>query len=211
MSKKKFKSWWIILVRGIIITIFGIMIMVRLDSGISDPGESLVGLSVYFGWTLFLIGIVNIAGALAQGGSREDWNWLLSEGMLDLLIGMIIMLYPVMTGPIVLIVIAIWGLINAVLQIVRAFINKEKLKNWWITVTAGIIKVFMVYLYLTSDLSSSAGIVFTLMGGAVCVMGLMFIILSFSIKGMTVDEVVELREDAAATMGEMRGQPKSED
>ena len=209
MSKKKFKSWWILLFRGIVIAFFGIMILLQIWSGFDNPDTALIKLSVYFGWILFVIGVVNIAGAISQGGPRDDWNWLLSEGMLDLMIGGIIMVYPFMTGPIVLLVIAIWGLVSAIVQITNALINKKRLKNWWITVVNGIIMIFLVYLFMTNDRDNAATMVFALMGSTLCILGLMYIILSFSIKDMTPRKVSETRKEAADLFGEMKGIPKS--
>ena len=201
MSNKKFKSWWIYLLRGILIILFGTSILLKVTSGFENPDAALIGLSVYFGVMLFIIGIINIVGALNQGGSKVDWNWLLSEGMLDLIFGLIIMIYPFVTGPIVLLLIGIWGLASAIIQITNALINKEHLKNWRLTVINGIILLFLVYLYLTGDLTKSASMIFYLMGSAMFVLGIMYIILSFSVKGMTPYKVRKMREEASGVFG----------
>jgi uncharacterized membrane protein HdeD (DUF308 family) len=195
MSNKKFKSWWIYLLRGILIILFGASILLKVSSGFENPDAALISLSVYFGGMLFIIGIINIVGALNQGGSKVDWNWLLSEGMLDLMFGLIIMVYPFVTGPIVLLLIGIWGLASAIIQITNALINKEHLKNWKLTVITGIILLFLVYLYLTGDLTKSASMIFYLMGSAMFVLGIMYIILSFSVKEMTPYKVRKMRKE----------------
>ena len=205
MSKKKFKSWWVLLFRGILVALFGIVVLLQFRSGFDDPDAALIKLSIYFGWILFVIGVVNIVGALRQGGPRDDWNWLLSEGMLDLMIGGIITIYPIMTGSIALLVIAIWGLASAIVQITNALINRTRLKNWWIAVVNGIIMIFLVYFYITTDRYDAASLIFALMGSSLCVLGLMYIILSFSVKEMTPRKVRETREAAADFLGEMKG------
>ncbi len=209
MSNKKFKSWWIYLLRGILIILFGASVMLKVSSGFENPEAALINLSVYFGTMLFIIGIINIVGALNQGGSKIDWNWMLSEGMLDLMIGLIIMIYPFVTGPIVLLLIGIWGLVSAIIQITNALINKNHLKNRRVTVINGIILLLLVYLYLTRDITKSASMIFYLMGSAMIVLGIMYIILSFSVKGMTPFKVRKMRKEAMATFGESKGIPKS--
>ncbi len=208
MSNKKFKSWWIYLLRGILIILFGASVMLKVSSGFENPEAALINLSVYFGTMLFIIGIINIVGALNQGGSKIDWNWMLSEGMLDLMIGLIIMIYPFVTGPIVLLLIGIWGLVSAIIQITNALINKNHLKNWRVTVINGIILLLLVYLYLTRDITKSASMIFYLMGSAMIVLGIMYIILSFSVKGMTPYKVRKMREESMATFGESKDIPK---
>lgn len=209
MSKKKFKSWWIYLLRGVLITLFGLYVLFRGSAGFADPIEALMNLSVYFGLLLFVTGCINIIGAVSQGGSRDDWNWLLSEGMLDLMIGIVIMIYPFGTGPMVLLIIGIWGMVSAIIQITNALINKEHLKNWRVTVINGITIAFLVYLYLTTDIAESASMVFYLLGSAMSVLGIMYVILSFSVKKMTPRKVRETRAGAMDAIGELKGIQKS--
>ncbi len=209
MAKKKFKSWWIYLLRGILIIAFGTSVLLKVSSGLENPDAALIDLSVYFGVLLVIIGLINIVGALNQGGSRDDWNWLLSEGMLDLMIGLTIMIYPFVSGPIVLLIIGIWGLASAIIQITNALINKEDLKNWRVTVISGIILLFLVYFYLTGDINESAPMIFYLMGSAMFVLGIMYIILSFSVKEMTPGKVRHMRKEATDAFGELKGIPKS--
>jgi len=209
MSKKKFKSWWVLLFRGIIIGYLGIKILLQTMSDLGNPDDALINLSVYFGSILFLIGTINIVGALNQGGERDDWNWLLSEGMLDLVVGSIIMIYPFMTGPILLLLIGIWALAGSIIQITNALINKEHLKNWKITIANGIILLILVYLYLNSSVEESATMVFYLFGTTMCIFGLMYIIMSFSIKGMTPRKVREFRGDVMRKASDLKGITKS--
>ncbi len=115
------------------------------------------------------------------------------------------MMPPIMTGSIALLVIAIWGLASAIVQITNAMINKTRIKNWWITVVNGIIMIFLVYFYITTDRYDAASMIFTLMGSSLCILGIMYIILSFSIKEMTPRKVKETREAAADFLGEMKG------
>ena len=208
MSAKKFKSWWVLLWRGIFLIFMAFVIIFKLYSGLDDPEQSLINLSFYFGWMLFMTGIINITGAIYQGGPRDDWNWLLSEGMFDLIVGMIVMIYPFMTGPAVLLIIGIWVMMSSIIQITNALINWKRLKNWWVTVANGILMLGMVYIYLTSDITRSAFLIYVLMGTSLGVLGLINIILSFAIKDMTPRKVRETRAEASDLIGEMKGIPK---
>jgi len=193
MSKKKFKSWWVLLVRGILILAFGIMALLKVLSGIGNPVEALINLSVYFGVLIFIIGILNIIGALYQGGPRDDWMWMLTTGMLDLLIGVLIMIYPFMTGPVVLLFIGFWVLSGSILQITHALLFKEHLKNWKITIAIAVLIIILSYLYLTSDIEESAAMIFYLVASAMLILGVGNVILSFSVKEMSPRKVREMR------------------
>jgi len=209
MSKKTFKSWWILLIRGILILLFGVFVLIQVNAGLDNPIESLINLSIYLGILIFITGVLNIVGALNQGGPRDNWNWLLSEGMLDLLIGVLIMTYPFRTGPIVLLLSGIWVLSGSIIQITNALINKEHLRNWKVTIVSGIISLILVFLYLNSSLEESATMVFYLYGTMMIIFGLMYTVISFSIKGMTVREVREIRSDAMKADAEYKGISKS--
>ncbi len=209
MTKRTFKSWWIYLVRGVLVVLFGIAVLFSVSKGLESPDSALIGLSVYFGAMLFTIGVVNILGAIAQGGTRDEWYWMLSQGMLDIVIGLIIMIYPVLTGPTTLLVIGIWGLNSAIIQLTHALVNKEHLKNWQVTAISGGVLLVLAYLYLTGDLNRSALIIFYSVGAFMIVLGLVYIVLSFSVREMTAKKVHRLRDKSLDTLGELKGVPKS--
>jgi len=196
MSKKKFKSWWVLLLRGILILAFGVIVLLNVITGLDNPVKALIDLSIYFGILVFVTGIINIIGALRQGGPRDDWMWLLTSGMLDLLIGVLIMIYPFMTGPAVLLFMGFWGLAGSLLQISHALLFKEHLKNWKITIVNAVLIIILSYFYLTSDIEDSAVMVFYLVASAMLVIGVVNIILSFSVKEMSPRKVREMRGNA---------------
>ncbi len=208
MAKRLFKSWWIYLVRGILVVLFGMAVLSQALSGLESPGDALISLSVYFGALLFVIGLVNIMGAVNQGGARDEWHWMLSQGMVDIMIGLIIVVYPALTGPTALLIIGIWGLNSAIIQLTNALVNKEDLKNWQITVASAVILLVLTYFYLTSDLDTSAVVIFTLVGIFMLALGLTYIVISFSVKGMTAKKVHRLRDNTIDTVGEIKGMHK---
>ena len=196
MSKKKFKSWWVLLVRGILTIGFGAMVFLKVITGLDNPVNALIDLSIYFGVLVFVVGIVNIVGAMKEGGPRDDWMWMLTSGMLDLLIGVLIMILPFKTGPIILLLIGFWVLMGSLLQITHALLFKEHLKNWKITIVNAVLIIILSYFYLTSDIEDSAVMVFYLVASAMLVIGVVNIILSFSVKEMSPRKVREMRGNA---------------
>ena len=196
MSKKLFTSWWVLLLRGIIIIAFGCWVLWTVFTGIEDPVSALISLSIYFGILVFATGVINIIGALRQGGPREDWIWLLTSGMLDLLVGVLIMVFPFMTGPIVLLLIGYWVLMGSVLQITHALLFKEHLRNWKATIFYAVLLIVMSFVYLTLDIEESAAMIFYLMASTMFIIGMANIVLSLSVKGMSPRKVREMRGNA---------------
>ena len=74
---------WLYLILGIVLFVFGVGI-------IRHPVASYFGLAMYFSIVIIVIGISEIMNAFAGGNSRH-WGWGLFIGLLDLIIGFILM------------------------------------------------------------------------------------------------------------------------
>lgn len=74
---------WLYLILGIVLFVFGVGI-------IRHPVASYFGLAMYFSIVIIVIGISEIMNAFAGGNSRH-WGWGLFIGLLDLIIGFILL------------------------------------------------------------------------------------------------------------------------
>lgn len=80
---------WLYLILGIVLFVFGVGI-------IRHPVASYFGLAMYFSIVIIVIGISEIMNAFAGGNSRH-WGWGLFIGLLDLIIGFILLIHPIIT------------------------------------------------------------------------------------------------------------------
>ena len=80
---------WLYLILGIVLFVFGIGI-------IRHPEASYFGKAKNFSIVIIVIGISEIMNAFAGGNSRH-WGWGLFIGLLDLIIGFILLIHPIIT------------------------------------------------------------------------------------------------------------------
>jgi uncharacterized membrane protein HdeD (DUF308 family) len=72
---------------------------------------------------------------------RRTWWSLVVRGILAILIGVFIFMRPLASVAAFALVVAIWILIDGVMEIVAAFETRDALKHWWLLLLAGLISV----------------------------------------------------------------------
>lgn len=80
------KNWWVSLVLGIIFFIVGIFVFFR-------PGESYLALAVTFGIIVLISGILEIYQG-SNTPAREGKGWLVAAGIIELLLGILMLSVP---------------------------------------------------------------------------------------------------------------------
>ncbi len=109
--------WWLAIVRGIFAIIFGIL-------ALTWPAETAVILTLVFAVYAIVDGIVNIVGAIATRKEDSTWGWLLAQGILTLIVGVLAIFAPLYAASFVVLfvlwVIAIWAVIGGIFGIPAA-------------------------------------------------------------------------------------------
>ena len=83
-SRGEALPWWVVLVEGIVLALFGLILLVA-------PGASLVFLVWLLGIYLLIAGIFRIVGIFLDASS---WGWKLAAGILCLIAGVAILSNP---------------------------------------------------------------------------------------------------------------------
>jgi uncharacterized membrane protein HdeD (DUF308 family) len=155
--------WWLVLLRGIFMVIFGIIALV-------SPGIALLTLIWVFGFYAILDGIAAIViGIRARGEPHRVW--MIVQGVVSVLAGVIALIWPGITALALLFVIAFWAIMLGIGEIGGAFASRRRgSKDWVWTVAAGILNVVFGVLLLIWPASGILTLVwlvgiFTLVGG----------------------------------------------
>lgn len=77
------RYWWLMLIIGILSILCGIWVF-------RNPVESYYALAIYFSLMFIIFGIGEVVNAFANQGYR-NWGWVLAVGILDLVIGFILL------------------------------------------------------------------------------------------------------------------------
>jgi uncharacterized membrane protein HdeD (DUF308 family) len=125
--------WTALLWRGIIAIALGLLVWSR-------PGISLKLLILAFGLWALVDGIV-AAWLAFEDRPQQSWGWMLLDGILGIVIGLIALARPGATALGLLFLIATWAVLRGILEIIVAFSLRKELKGEWRLLVAGIISI----------------------------------------------------------------------
>lgn len=168
--------WWLVLLRGIFMVIFGIIALV-------SPGIALLTLVWLFGLYAILDGIAAIVIGVRTRG-EPHWVWAIVQGVVSVLAGVIALIWPGVTALALLFVVAFWAIVMGIGEIGGAFASRRSGSSaWGWTLAAGILNVVFGILLLIWPASGILTLVwlvgiFTLAGG------IALILLAFRVRSV---------------------------
>ena len=119
MAKTIGKGSWIITLKGILAIIFGLVALFY-------PGMTVAVLTQVFGFMLLIAGVIFIVGAIFHTKHNKSWSSWLLEGIIDLILGLIIVAFPIFAIGAFMILIGIWALLMGLWRIYQAFKFKSQ-------------------------------------------------------------------------------------
>lgn len=168
------KKWWLLLLRGILLIIFGII-------AISSPGIVLVSLLFYFGFVALFSGLFLIIEGIAI--KSDDRGMRILEGILSILFGLLFIIMPGFVLSFVMYFIAFWAIIGGIMQIIYAIKLRKEITNEWLAIFNGVITLIFGILVLTNILAGATTLVMVF-GIFAIISGILQIVLSFKVKGL---------------------------
>ncbi|MGB3345175.1 MAG: HdeD family acid-resistance protein [Aequorivita sp.] len=173
--KSSAKNWWLSLILGVLFILLGIWV-------IRTPLASYISLSMLFSVFIFISGIFGIVFSISNRKEMEGWGWHLTGGILDLMIGSLLVLHPAITMTILPFFVGFWILFRGVFGIGLSFqLRSFGVPNWGLLLVFGILTVLFSFLLLLNPVFTGLGIVY-MTAFAFIVMGIFRIILAFNLK-----------------------------
>ena len=114
MSAALARNWWAVALRGVFAILFGIIALFM-------PGVTLAALVLLFSAYMLVDGIFAIVAAVRAVRRREQWGWLVLEGIADLAAGAIAFLWPLITIVAFVYLLAAWAIVSGALLTAAAF------------------------------------------------------------------------------------------
>ena len=167
-------NWWTVLLRGIVAILFGLL-------AIFWPEISISVLVLLFGIFAIADGIFSIISELRRYGERARWWVLVFEGLAGLGIGIVAIIWPQITAVVFIYLVAFWGLITGVLEILAAIRLRNALEGEWILVLTGLLSIALGILFI---LYPNAGLIamIWILGIYAILFGILLIALSFKLR-----------------------------
>ena len=172
------KNWWVVALRGVIAILFGIALLI-------SPGLTIATLVLFFGAYAFVDGIGAIFIAI-QHRTQERWWVLLLEGILGVVAGILVFLYPsfatISAALFVLYIVAFWSIFTGVTAIMTAIqLRKEIEGEFWLGLSGALSLLFGVLLLIMNPADGILALV-TIMAVYAIVFGVMFLFLAFRLR-----------------------------
>jgi uncharacterized membrane protein HdeD (DUF308 family) len=163
------------LVRGIAAVLFGIIALVW-------PKITLSALVLVFGVFAVISGITAIAAAL-RNTEFPGWGWLLAEGILGVLVGVVALVWPGITALAFLYLLAAWAILTGIFELVAPLAFPMSGGRAVLTALAGVISIIFGILIAAQPSSGLLAVVW-LIGVYAILFGIMYIAAYFESRAL---------------------------
>ncbi|MGB2578754.1 uncharacterized membrane protein HdeD (DUF308 family) [Elusimicrobium simillimum] len=139
---KKAKTF--LVVAGIIYVLVGMLVMLF-------PGVTLATLSVMLGVGILVAGIFNLISYFNDKEMLKSPGWTLTAGILDIVIGLILLGNIGATAMAIPLVVGFWAIFGSIARIAASITFKNLgFNKWWVAMVAGIIGLVLAYFIIVN-------------------------------------------------------------
>jgi uncharacterized membrane protein HdeD (DUF308 family) len=128
------QNWWATVLRGLLAIGVGILAWYR-------PDIFWASIVLVFGVYAIIDGVFAIVAA--SKGETRDRAFHLLEGLLGIVVGLIIFLYPDQAGTAIVLVIGLWAAVTGVVEIVSAVRLRREIEDEWLLGLGGALSVIL--------------------------------------------------------------------
>jgi uncharacterized membrane protein HdeD (DUF308 family) len=167
------RNWWAVAIRGAVAILFGLVALFL-------PGATILSLVLLFAAYTFVDGVFAIVAAVRAAQHNERWGYLILEGLVDIAVAAIAMLWPGITVVAFVLLIAFWALLSGVLLLAAAFKLSADDGRWW-AVLAGVASVIYGALLIVAPMVGALVLTWWL-GAYALVFGVALLVLAFRLR-----------------------------
>ena len=169
------KHWWVFLIIGILLLIGSIWIF-------RTPTESFINLAQIFSILILISGVFSIIFALTNKEKMDNWGAYLVGGILDVVVGFILLSYPGITLVVFSLFIGFWLMFRGFSTISTSLeLKKEGATDWIWILLLGILVIIFALMSIVNPLIGASYLVFTL-AFAIFLLGIANIFLSLQLR-----------------------------
>jgi uncharacterized membrane protein HdeD (DUF308 family) len=166
--------WWMLVVRGAVAILFGIV-------AIAMPAISLYTLVLLWGAYVLVDGAFNVIHAVRGARAGRRWGWLLFEGIVSIMAGVLTFAWPRITALVLLMLIAFWAVLTGVAEIAAAIRLRRRIRGEWLLATSGVLSILFGVLLLVYPGAGALALVW-MIGAYAIVFGALLIGLGLRLK-----------------------------
>ncbi len=167
-----FRHWYLPLMLGIIFVFIGVLVFIT-------PVNAYMALTMIFSITFVITGAIEITSSVLHRRDMNNWGWSLTTGILDLIVGLILVSHPLVSSMVL-------GLFVGFVILFRSFtaitwsieLRKYKVPYWGVLLGIGILGAIFSIILIWNPAFAGMTLVF-LTGFAFVAVGIFQIYLSF--------------------------------
>jgi uncharacterized membrane protein HdeD (DUF308 family) len=126
-------NWWVVTLHAIFGVLFGLM-------AIFMPGITLISLVYLFGIYAIVHGIVMLASLAEPNALVPRWVRVV-QGIAGIGLGILTFVWPGITTLTLLLLIAVWSIIDGIMRIVAAIELRKVIEHEWLLAISGVLSV----------------------------------------------------------------------
>ena len=113
------------------------------------PSENLTKLSILFGILIIIGGLLEVALAFSNKQKQKKWDWALTSGILDVLLGAFLVANPALILLFITVFVSIWLFIRGIILIRIALKQKKaSISNYNFNLILGIILILLAVIFV---------------------------------------------------------------
>ena len=164
------KTWWLFLIMGALSVVAGVVLL--------EIDWTLKNLAYFVGAIFVVRGLFDLATRPVDGGSR---SWSIGSGIINIMMGVILLAWPEPTLRVIAAVIGIWLLVAGIVLVAGGAANHSSDSLWWVTLGAGVISIILGIWALRRP-GLTLTIIIVLVGIWAILMGTLEIVAAFEVK-----------------------------
>ena len=146
------KNWWVLLLVGVLLIILSVVVFM-------NPVANLLTLATFFSAMLVISGIASAWFSFQNRDALNGWGWNFGGGVLELVLGMVLLSHPGVTMVIMTFLLGFWLIFRGVYLISLAFEMRDyQLPNWGWVLFGGIITAVLAVIVILNPFAGAAAI-----------------------------------------------------
>jgi uncharacterized membrane protein HdeD (DUF308 family) len=163
------EHWWVLLLRGIVAILFGLLAYAR-------PVLTIAALVLLWGAYALVDGIFEVIA-----GVKAKYGTLIFLGILGIAAGLVTFFWTAITAITLLYVIAFWAIVAGVMQIAAAIRLRKEVQGEWLWILSGLCLVVLGVLLIAQPGAGALSLVWLIASFAIA-WGILLVILAFRLK-----------------------------
>ena len=174
VTRQLASNWWALALRGVLSILVGVLALTK-------PGATLAALVLLIGAYMFVDGVFAIMASLRGMRRGDRWGWMLVEGILGSVAGIIVFRTPA-TGALVLLwLVAFWAITHGIAEIAAGIKLRKIIDNEWLLIIAGVLSLALgIYVLMRPGVGLL--LLVTWVGVYALFAGILMLMLSFKIR-----------------------------